>query len=127
MPEQPPTLRDMIQEALDKGRTLRDLEARAVDRRGNAAKKDTIRKIANGMIDRMPLESHLRGIAVSLGVPYERVRQAAIQQWLPPDEMAHPLDPATERRQMIDELTELRDRATAALARLETEGKSPAS
>jgi hypothetical protein len=125
MPEQPPTLRDMIQEALDAGRTLRDLEARAVDERGNAAKKDTIRKIANGLIDRMPLESHLRGIAASLGIPYERVRQAAINQWLPGAPTAQVTADA-ERLEMIEELRRIRadlDRALAELDRQEQQEK----
>lgn len=118
MPEQPPTLRDMIQEALDKGRTLRDLEARAIDERGNAAKKDTIRKIANGLIDRMPLEAHLRGIAAALGVPYERVRQAAINQWLPAESYDAAADEA-DRLETIEAARRLRDAAQRALDELE--------
>ena len=85
MPEQPPTLRDMVKTALARGNSLRDLEKRADDGHGNVMRKDTIGKIANGLQDRSPTESALRGLAAALGVPYERVRQAAVRQWYPPE------------------------------------------
>ncbi len=87
MPEQPPTLRDMINDALAKGITYRQLEARAVDpETQRRASRSIFNDIATSKLDRMPHVDHLRAIAVALGVPYERVRQAAIRQWLPADQ-----------------------------------------
>lgn len=112
MPEQPPTLRDMIQAALDGGLTLRQLEERAVDpRTAETVSKDTINKIALGRINRMPVESHLRAIAAALGTSYERVRQAAIAEWIPSDN-----DPTNEVRA---EIAELRAEALRLTARAE--------
>ena len=84
MPEQTPTLRELIQEALDDGLTLRELADKATDpRTGETVGKDTINKIVLGRINRMPTEDHLRAIAAALRITYERVRRAAIAQWLP--------------------------------------------
>lgn len=119
MPEQAPTLRDMIEKAIADGRTLRELEARAIDEQGNKIGKDTIRKIRHGLVDRMPLESHLRAIAVALRVPYERVRQAAIAQWLPPEQSTATELPEDTRSDLIAQIQELRalaDRVEAELA-----------
>jgi transcriptional regulator with XRE-family HTH domain len=96
MPEQAPTLRELIQDALDHGVTLRELADRAVDpETAETVSKDTINKIALGRINRMPYESHLRAIANALRISYEHVRRAAIAQWLPgtsPEIAAAPID-----------------------------------
>lgn len=93
MPEQTPTLRELIQEALDNGVTLRELADRAIDpRTAETLGKDTINKIALGRINRVPLEGHLRAIANALRVPYERVRRAAIAEWLPGTALEVPAD-----------------------------------
>lgn len=93
MPEQTPTLRELIQEALDNGVTLRELADRAIDpRTAETLGKDTINKIVLGRINRVPLEGHLRAIANALRVPYERVRRAAIAEWLPGTDLEVPAD-----------------------------------
>lgn len=87
MPEQHPTLRDMIQAVLDEGITYRQLETRALDEHtGKTASKDMFNNIVTGKVDRIPYDYHLRAIAAGLGVSYERVRRAAINQWLPAEE-----------------------------------------
>lgn len=84
MPEQAPTLRELIQEVLNSGVTYRQLEDRAVDdETGKRASRSIFFDIANGKLDRMPYEHHLRAIAAGLRAPYESVRRAAIAQWLP--------------------------------------------
>lgn len=122
MPEQPPTLRDMIKEAIADGTTYEQLANRARERfPGSRLSGSHLNNIALGNVSRMPTPDRLRAIAGALNVPYERVRQAAITQWVPPDESAGAHDPEVERQQIIDELTELRDRTTEALGRLESE------
>jgi transcriptional regulator with XRE-family HTH domain len=107
MPEQSPTLRDMIQRALSGGLTLRELADRALDpRSGESVSKDTINKIALGRVTRMPTEAHLRGIAAGLKLPYERVRQAAIEQWLPADDPTN--SEAEERERLLAEAKQMR-------------------
>ena len=84
MPEQPTTLRDMIQNALSSGDNLRTLAARAVDPdTGNTVGKDTINKIRHGTAPRMPEDGKLRALAAALRAPYNSVRQAAVAQWFP--------------------------------------------
>jgi hypothetical protein len=84
VPEQPPTLRDMIQEALDSGDNLRTLAAKAIDpATGETVGKDTINKIRHGTAPRMPEDGKLRAIAAALRAPYDSVRQAAMAQWFP--------------------------------------------
>jgi len=86
MPAQSPTLRDMIQQALNSGNTYRDLEVRAVDPdTGATVSRGTLNKIVLGNVATMPSERQLRAIAAALRAPYESVRQAAITQWLPAD------------------------------------------
>lgn len=114
MPEQAPTLRDMINDALSGGTTYRELEARAVDPESNKrASRSIFNDIATGKLDRMPHVDHLRAIAAGLGVPYERVRQAAIRQWVPGDD---------ERTQLIAEVNRVRAMADEVLAQLEGSG-----
>ena len=84
MPEQAPTLRELVQEVLNSGVTYRQLEERAVDdQSGKRASRSIFFDIASGKLDRMPYEHHLRAIAAGLRAPYESVRRAAIAQWLP--------------------------------------------
>lgn len=84
MPQQPTTLRDMIEAARTSGDTYRSLAARAIDPlTGTALGKDTFNKIVKGTVARMPSDSQLRAIAAALRAPYDSVRQAAITQWLP--------------------------------------------
>jgi len=127
MPEQPPTLRDMIQNALDDGAKYRELEARAIDPvTHRTASRSIFFDTVNGKLDRMPYAHHLRAIAVSLRVPYERVRQAAIQQWVPPENGSTAADiPEDRRAQLIAELEQLRNIADRALR--EAEGDTPAA
>ena len=85
---QSPTLRDMIQDALARGATYRKLEALAIDpvsgKKASYALFNNI-VLGNRKEDTMPSQEHLRAIAAALQVPYERVRQAAIAQWVPAD------------------------------------------
>ena len=93
MPEQAPTLRELIQEVLNSGVTYRQLEDRAVDEAtGKRASRSIFFDIANGKLDRMPYEHHLRAIAAGLRAPYESVRRAAIAQWLPGTDPEVPAD-----------------------------------
>lgn len=89
MPEQPTTLRDMIQAALASGDNLRTFAARAVDPdTGTTVGKDTINKIRHGTAPRMPEDGKLRAIAAALRAPYDSVRQAALAQWFPDGDRA---------------------------------------
>jgi hypothetical protein len=101
VPEQSTTLRDMIQAALDDGVTYRELEARAVDpQTGKTASRSMFFDTANGKLDRMPYEHHLRAMAAALQQPYAVVRRAAIALWLP----AETEESDQQLRARIDEL-----------------------
>lgn len=114
MPEQRPTLRDMIQGVLDSGVTYRELETRAVDEEtGKRASRSIFFDIATGKLDRIPYDYHLRAIAAGLRAPYESVRQAAITQWLPAD------DAEAERLELIREILALKAKAAEIEARLD--------
>jgi hypothetical protein len=120
MPASPPTLRDMIEEARDRGRTYEQLEAIAIDAQtGERASRSLLNNIVLGKVDRMPYDYHLRGIAVALGKPYEAVRRAAIAQWLPADSAT---DPEAIREEVIGEARRLRDLADETLDRLGDNG-----
>lgn len=108
MPEQSPTLRDMIQSAFDNGATFRKLETRAVDpETGQTASRAVFSDILHGKAGRMPLDYHLRAIAAAIGKPYEEVRQAAITEWLPPEQERRERNEST-REEVGDLLTEAR-------------------
>lgn len=114
MPEQSPTLRDMINAALADGTTYRELEARAIDKQtGKRASRSIFFDIATGKLDRMPYEHHLRAIAAALRTPYAAVRQAAITQYLPSDADTTPSEPMTdaERQELRAEILRLRAEA----------------
>lgn len=116
MPEQTPTLRDMIKNALDSGLTYRQLAAAAIDEEtGKRASHAIFFDIANGKLDRMPYDYHLRAIAAGLRAPYESVRRAAIAQWVPGDTPVGD----DERAAQVAELRSLRDQADEALRRME--------
>lgn len=84
MPEQPTTLRDMINQVLASGINYRQLAERAVDPdTGATVSRGTLNKIALGEPVRMPNDGKLHAIAAALRAPYESVRQAAIAQWFP--------------------------------------------
>ncbi len=51
-------------------------------------------------------------------MPYERVRRAAIAQWLPADDEAAP-DAAVEREQLRTAALELRNQLTSALDKID--------
>ncbi|HTJ68583.1 MAG TPA: hypothetical protein VL551_13695 [Actinospica sp.] len=108
MPEQSPTLRDMIKSERDNGVTYRQLGSRAVDEvTGKRASASMFYDIDTGKLDRMPHEHHLRAIAVALHRPYEEVREAAIAQWLPRERRRTSEE---EHAEMVRELAELRAR-----------------
>lgn len=87
MPASTPTLRDMIQEAVDRGQTYEQLATSAIDERtGKRISRAQINNIAIGKTDRMPYDYHLRALAAALKKPYETVRQAAIRQFLPSED-----------------------------------------
>lgn len=112
MPEQSPTLRDMINAEHDRGTSWRELSSRAVDPvTKQTASPSIVRDIALGELDRMPRDYHLRAIAVALHVPYEKVRQAAIDQWVPAG------DPEDERQFLLAEAERLKAIAEQAQAR----------
>lgn len=92
MPEQPPTLRDMIRDAVANS-SFERLAERAVDpETGKIASRPYLNDLANGKVKRIPEPPHLRAIAAGLGVSYERVRRAAIAQWLPGTDPEVPAD-----------------------------------
>lgn len=129
MPEQPPTLRDMINAEHERGTTYRELGSRAVDEEtGKRASASIFYDIANGKLDRMPQDFRLRAIAAALKLPYERVRQAAIAQWVPASGAGDVARTEDERDRLRAEALRLRaigDRARAdadeALARIDRE------
>lgn len=109
MPEQSTTLRDMIQSALDGGETYRSLAARAVDPvTGKTASYGLINNIVLGNTRSAPEPHHLRAIAAALRVPYERVRQGAIAQWLPAGDEEDAGDDLTDA-QFLEEAKRKRD------------------
>jgi len=123
MPEQSPTLRDMIQEALDSGVSYRQLERRAVDpETGETASRAIFLDTISGKLDRMPREVHLRAVAAALGIPYKRVREAAIEQWLPAE--GRPRDAAREElratiQRLQDQARQLQQEAAALTERID--------
>lgn len=126
MPEQSPTLRDMIQEALDNGVTYRELEARATDpQTGKTASRSIFFDTVNGKLDRMPYEHHLRAVAAALRKPYDTVRRAAIAQWLPPagasSEMGSPDSEDLEAKidRLLEQVHRLQGEAAAIDARID--------
>ncbi len=120
MPEQPPTLRDMVQAALDAGQTYKQLEKRAIDpQTGQKASLALLNDIARGKLSRMPYDYHLRAIAAALQSPYDVVRRAAIAQWLP---IEGEIDPEASRDELIDEARRLRTLADRTLDRLGDNG-----
>lgn len=123
MPEQSTTLRDMIEAARDRGATYRDLAARAIDpETGEKASYGLINNIVLGKNGHAPEPKHLRAIAAALQVPYERVRQGAIAQWLPADADTGAADLAVPgREQLRAEALRLRKIADETLARIERE------
>lgn len=108
MPEQSPTLRELIQNALDGGAAYRQLEMRATDpETGETASRAIFLDTVSGKLDRMPREHHLRAVAAALRLPYERVRLAAIEQWLP----AAGRSRNTEREALREKVRELQEQA----------------
>lgn len=80
----PTLLRDMVQDALDRGQTYRQLAERAIDpETKQTASFSMLNDIARGNVKRAPSIAHLRAIAAALGKPLEAVRQAAINEYLP--------------------------------------------
>lgn len=132
MPEQAPTLRDMIKEAAGSGLTYDQLAQRA-KRRGAKTSGSYLNNIVLGNVSRLPTPENLRGIAWALDVPYERVRQAAIAQWLPAEDASADRDGRSDA-ELAQEMRELRDRGRAlatqaeqALARYEGRDSEAAS
>lgn len=118
MPEQPPTLRELINEAVSSGATFAQLAERTADPTTGKlrASGGYINRIANGKVTQMPVEAHVRALADALRIPYERARQAAITQWIPADEDQNA---ERERRELLAEAKRLRDQANETIARLE--------
>jgi transcriptional regulator with XRE-family HTH domain len=95
MPGSTPTLRDMVQDAFDRGLTLEQLEARAVDpKTGQRASRALISRLRRGEVDRMPYKHHVRAIAAAIGKPSMAVRDAAIAEWMPEDEFEQAATPS---------------------------------
>jgi hypothetical protein len=92
MPDEQPTLHEMIQAALDAGATYVELEERGGRNptTGKARISDSqLHRLAKETATRVPTEEQLRGIANAVQLPYEKVRQAAIAQWLPAESEDH--------------------------------------
>lgn len=116
MPGSTPTLRDMVQDALDRGQTLDQLEERAVDPvTGKRASRAFLSRVKRDDVDRMPNDYHLRAIAVALGKPYEVIRRAAIAQWLPAEEVGS--DNNAVERALLEQASRL-EREAQELRRL---------
>jgi hypothetical protein len=129
MPEQPPTLRDMIKAVKDSGLTYEQIAAKAIDpQTGKRTAGSFLNSIVLGNVNRLPEPHNLRAIAAGLGVPYERVRVAAIAQWLPPEDgAAGTVDdiPPERRAQLMEDVEQLR--TLAARVQAELEGEAPAT
>lgn len=125
MPQQQPTLRDMILKAVASGTSYKQLAESATDpETGKVASHSFLNDLANGNVNRIPEPKNLRAIAAGLGVPYERVRKAAIAQWLPPTSDADiDTDTDAEREAQIAELKRLRAEIDAVLKRKEDPGR----
>lgn len=122
MPGSTPTLRDMVQDALDRGQTLEQLESKAVDPvTSTRASKSLFSRIKRNEVDRVPNDYHLRGIAVALGTPYEVVRRAAIAQWLPAE------DGTSTEEELRSELRRMREAAERMEKRLDAMGERDAA
>lgn len=125
MPEQPPTLRDMVKDALDRGQTYTQLAERATDpQTGQKASIALLNDIGRDKVGRMPYDYHLRAIAVALRKPYKDVRQAAINQWLPAEAGAATDDESLlrEMRRLADEGERIRQQAALLIERAEQQG-----
>jgi transcriptional regulator with XRE-family HTH domain len=113
MPGSPPTLRDMIQAARDRGLTYQQLAERAVDpETGETASSGLIFDLAKGAVNRVPAAKHLRAVAAALGEPYTIVRRAAIAEWLPAE------DEDAEREELLQEARRMNEIAGQLLDRL---------
>lgn len=76
-------LSQLIQEALDKGDSYQRLADRAIDRdSGETVSKPYLQRIVKNPPANPPTAGQLAAIAVALGKPPNRVREAAAQQWL---------------------------------------------
>lgn len=116
MPTSTPTLRDMIQGALDRGQTYEQLEKRAIDpQTKEPVSRSMMNNIVNRKVGRMPYDYHLRAIAAALEQPYETVRRAAIAQWLPAD--VEGADNSAVERALLDQAKRL-EREAEELRRL---------
>jgi hypothetical protein len=128
MPEQSPTLRDMILEALDNGVTYRKLEAAAIDpETGQTASRAVFVDTVSGKLNRMPFDYHLRAVAAALKVPYERVRQAAIEQWVPAEGRRRDSDREQLRatvQQLQEQARQLLEQAADLDARIDSSSRS---
>lgn len=119
MPSSPPTLRDMIQTALDGGRTYEQLAAAAVDERtGKRMSRAQINNVVTGKVDRLPYDYHLRALAAALKKPYESVRQAAIRQWLPAEDSDADAAALLERASRLAAESDRLSREAARLAEI---------
>lgn len=102
-----PTLRDMVKDALDSGRTYNQLAERAIDPKTHQkASLALLNDIVLNKVSRMPYDYHLRAIAMALGQPYETVRRAAIAQWLPTED-AEAETEAEREKKLMDRLDRL--------------------
>lgn len=119
MPEQSPTLRDMIKDYKERsGLTYEQIAERAIDPvTSEPASGPFINNIALGNVARIPVPYHLRAIAAALEVPYGVVRAAAINQWLPAEEA--PEEAEADRQEMIRDLLALKAQAKEAQAKAE--------
>jgi hypothetical protein len=121
MPGSTPTLRDMVQGALDRGQTLEQLESKAIDpRTGKRASKSLLSRIKRNELDRTPSDFHLRAIAVALGTPYDAVRRAAINQWLPAEEEG------SGEEELLAELRRMREAAERMEKQIDAMGERDA-
>lgn len=117
MPDRsPPTLRDMVKAARDRGQTLRQLAQRAIDpETGQTASYSLFFDIEHGKLSRAPAIEHVRAIAVALNQPFEAVRQAAIREYLPEKIDADALlERARQLSAEAERLTGIAERQTGA-------------
>lgn len=124
MPGSPPTLRDMVKDALDSGQTYTQLAERAIDpETGQKASLALLNDIGLGKVGRMPYDYHLRAAAAALQKPYETVWLAALAEWLPPPEGVRIIVEEDEPENLAEGLRRLDRSITHLLNQLGEDGE----
>lgn len=110
-------LADMLMAQKDRGTSFRRMSERAAAA-GHPISYTQVSDYAHGRIRTMPSEPMTRGLAAALGMPFEQVRSAVLEEWLgvPEQQRSHPIT-AEESILSSPELSEAEKRVLLATLR----------